>query len=161
MMKVMSKFQYFLHQFASLFFFNLNFIQLNMNPIVFSWIRIKFKLSSMLFNIFIQMKEVTKICKSHSNACTHEGSSIFFLFGEWGKGFLGFFFPVPNVFPWGSLSPQVVPQDVFNYASDLSHMVCPNKLMIGSSICLTMSIYEGRLFVCFVSFVLMRSTKPK
>jgi hypothetical protein len=151
MMKVMSKFQYFLHQFASLFFFNLNFIQLNMNPIVFSWIRIKFKLSSMLFNIFIQVKEVTKevtkICETHSHACTYEGSSIFFFLGSGGKDFWGFFSCsqcVPMMFPWGSLSPQVVPQDAFNYASDLSHMVCPNKLMIGSSICLTMSIYEGR-----------------
>jgi hypothetical protein len=95
MMKVMSKFQYFLHQFASLFFFNLNFIQLNMNPIVFSWIRIKFKLSSTLFNIFIQVKEVTKevtkICETHSHACTYEGSSIFFFLGSGGKDFWGFF----------------------------------------------------------------------
>jgi hypothetical protein len=47
-----------------------------------------------------------------------------------GRDFLLLFFGpplVPNVFPCGSPSSQVVPQDIPNSTLDLSHMVCPNS----------------------------------
>ncbi len=155
MMKVMSKISILFASICISLFLNLNFIQLNMNPIVFSWIRIKFKLSSMLFNIFIQMKEVTKICETHSHACTYEGSSIFFFLGSGGKDFLGFLSCsqcVPMMFPWGSLNPQAVPQDVPNYASDFIPYGLP-KQIDDREFNMPHNVYLWRKVVCLFCFV--------
>jgi len=54
----------------------------------------------------------------------HSMDSVFFCLAE-GRGRLFLFFPLfPNVFPWGSPSSKVVPQDFPNSTSALSHMVC-------------------------------------
>jgi hypothetical protein len=90
----------------------------------------------------------------HCSKCPHDGPN-FFLFGgaEGGGFFFGWLFSlilnVPNMFPAGSPSSQVVPEFIPYSTSILSHMVCPKfnphvyklkRSAIGEYICLNFEI---------------------
>jgi hypothetical protein len=66
-----------------------------------------------------------------SPACTHDGPCFFLLGAGRGEFFcLSSMFPMCSqhffiMFPWGSSSSQIVPKDIPNSTSILTHMVCP------------------------------------